>query len=61
MAKSSSKTAALNATEYLASPGKHPAAAVCAVFGDEAFLKREVLAAIRAEVLGDDVGECGLR
>jgi len=60
MAKTASKSAATSAIDFLAQPGKHPAAAVCAVFGDEAFLKREVLAAIRSEVLGQDQGEFSL-
>jgi DNA polymerase-3 subunit delta len=52
MAKSTAKkSAALNALDYLAEPAKYVAPSVCAVFGDEAFLKREVLTAIRQQVL----------
>jgi DNA polymerase-3 subunit delta len=56
MAKSAAKTGAVSALDYLANPAKHSAAGVCAVHGDEAFLKSEVLAAIRREVLGGDDG-----
>jgi DNA polymerase-3 subunit delta len=56
MAKSAAKTGAVGALDYLANPVKYPAAGVCAVHGDEAFLKSEVLASIRREVLGGDDG-----
>jgi DNA polymerase-3 subunit delta len=60
MAKSSTKSAAVPATTFLADPEKHPAGAVCAVSGDETFLKREVLAALRHQVLGSDQDEFSL-
>ena len=61
MAKSSStKSAVVPATTFLASPDKHPAGPVCAVIGDETFLKREVLAALRQQVLGSDQDEFSL-
>jgi len=45
----------LHAVDYLANPAKHPPRAVCAVFGDEAFLRRQVLLALRDVVLdGED-------
>jgi DNA polymerase III subunit delta len=45
----------LDALDYLAQPKKHPVVGVCAVFGDEPFLKRQVLAALKGQVLeGDD-------
>lgn len=46
--------------DFLANPAKFPPGHVCAVMGDEAFLKREVLAELRAQVLGDDEGEFSL-
>lgn len=47
--------ATIAALDYLAHPAKHPVTGVCAVFGDEAFLKRQVLAEIKSQVLsGDD-------
>lgn len=49
-----------HAVDYLAAPQKHPARAVCAVFGDEAFLKRQVLAQLRNEVLGGGEGDFSL-
>jgi DNA polymerase-3 subunit delta len=52
MAKATSSIPALG---YLAHPEKHPVRPVCAVFGDEGFLKLEVLGAIRRQVLhGED-------
>jgi DNA polymerase-3 subunit delta len=43
------------ATTYLAAPAKYPPTAVCAVCGEETFLKREVLRRLRAAVLpGED-------
>jgi DNA polymerase-3 subunit delta len=60
MAKSSAKSLALSALDYLAHPEKHPAASVCAVHGPEEFLKREVLQAIRREVLGEEGDEFSL-
>ncbi|MBX3412756.1 MAG: DNA polymerase III subunit delta [Pirellulales bacterium] len=52
--------AALNALDYLAAQAKHPAPAVCVAFGDEPFLKREVLLALRREVLGGGDGDFSL-
>jgi DNA polymerase-3 subunit delta len=45
------------ALDYLAHPAKHPAEAVCAVFGDEPFLKRQVLEQLRASVLSGEDAE----
>ena len=59
MAKSS-KSSVPSAVDFLAHPEKHAPGPVCAVTGDETFLKREVLAAIRSQVLGDDEGEFSL-
>jgi DNA polymerase-3 subunit delta len=42
----------LHAVDYLAEPGKHPVKPVCVLFGDEEFLKRHALTAIRQAVLG---------
>ncbi len=54
------KSSTISALEFV-SQAKPPApAAVCAVYGDEAFLKREVLAALRRRVLGDAEGEFSL-
>jgi DNA polymerase III subunit delta len=55
MAKSSVKKAGtLSALDFLSEPDKYPAASVCAVFGDEAFLKREVLTTLRRQILSGD-------
>jgi DNA polymerase-3 subunit delta len=52
---SSAKSTVVGALEYLADPEKHPVTGVCAVTGDEAFLKSEVLITIRRTVLaGED-------
>jgi DNA polymerase-3 subunit delta len=53
-------SAPVNALEYLARPAGHPPAPVCAVFGNEPFLRREALAALRREVLGDEEGDFAL-
>lgn len=45
---------ALHALDFLAAPAEHPVPAVCAVFGDDPFLKRLVLRAVKRQVLGDD-------
>jgi DNA polymerase-3 subunit delta len=47
----------LDALDYLAHPGKHPAAGVCVLFGDESFLKRQVLGALKDQVLSGDDAE----
>jgi DNA polymerase III subunit delta len=61
MAKATSvKSGAVSAIEFLALPKKHSCGPVCAVFGDEAFLKREVLKTIRRLVFGGDDGEFSL-
>ena len=49
MAKSSHATTAL---QYLSAPANFAPGAVCAVFGDEAYLKQEALTAFRKQVLG---------
>jgi DNA polymerase III subunit delta len=61
MAKSSAtKSGVVDALEFLSHPDKHPPANVCAVFGDDTFLKGEVLAALRKQLLGGNDGEFGL-
>jgi DNA polymerase-3 subunit delta len=47
----------VEAVEYVAAPQKHPPRPVCAVYGDEAFLKREVLVRLRQAVLGGGEGD----
>src|SRR3972149_5841728 len=54
------KSSGLSALDYLAHPDKHPAVGVCAVYGDEDYLKREVLRALRRAVLGQDNGDFSL-
>jgi DNA polymerase-3 subunit delta len=44
--------AILHAIDYLAAPQKHPPQPVCVVFGEEPFLKRQVLKVVRQRVLG---------
>jgi DNA polymerase-3 subunit delta len=58
MAKSAGKKAGTStALEFLSHPEKHPVDGLCAVFGDDDFLKREVVVAIRRAVLTtDDAG-----
>jgi DNA polymerase III subunit delta len=40
------------ALDYLTEPTKHPPKAVCVAFGDESFLRRQVLLKLREAVLG---------
>jgi DNA polymerase-3 subunit delta len=54
------KSPALAALDFLTKPRKHPVARVSAVYGDEAFLKREVLTALRRQALGDADGAFSL-
>jgi len=42
----------VHALDYLEDPAAYPSGPVCAIFGEEAFLKHEVLARLRREVLG---------
>lgn len=61
MAKSSAaKSGAVDALEFLSHPDKYPPANVCAVFGDDAFLKGEVLSELRKQLLSTDDGDFGL-
>jgi DNA polymerase III subunit delta len=50
----------IDALDYLAKPGSHKAAPVCVVFGDEAFLVRQVTGQLRREVLGHEDAEFSL-
>ncbi len=47
----------VDALDYLAKPAKHPPAPVCVLFGDEALLKRHVLAALKQSVLSGQDAE----
>ncbi len=47
----------VEALDYLAHPAKHPAVGVCALFGDESFLKRRVLGELKEQVLSGDDAE----
>jgi DNA polymerase-3 subunit delta len=50
----------MDSLSFLDNPAKHKPQAVYAVHGEEAFLKRRVLLALRARVLGPDDGGFGL-
>jgi len=52
--------AAIPATDYLSKPQEHEPRPVCAVFGDDAFLKREVLRMLRKAALGGGDAEFSL-
>ncbi len=54
------KTKSLTALSYLGSPGKHPPLPVCVAFGDDAFLRRGVVEALRDEVLEGDNADMSL-
>jgi DNA polymerase-3 subunit delta len=46
-----------DALDFLAHPAKHPPAGVCVLFGDESFLKRQVLSEIKEAVLSGQDAE----
>ncbi len=48
------------ALDYLAEPGKYPPQPVCALFGDDLFLRRQAVACLRAAVLGGGDGNFSL-
>ena len=48
------------ALDYLAQPEKYPPQPVCAVFGDESFLRRQAILCLRAAVLGGGDGDFSL-
>ncbi len=52
---------ALAALDYLARAGKYPPKPICVAFGDEPFLKSEVIAALRAATLGGDEADFSSR
>ena len=48
------------ALDYLAKPEKYPPGPVCALFGDESFLRRQAILCLRTAVLGGDDGDFSL-
>ena len=52
--------AKLHAIDYLAQPDKYPPRPVCVAYGDDLFLRRQVLLRIRHAVLGEDEGDFSL-
>ncbi len=48
------------ALDYLADPGRYPPLPVCAVFGNEPFLRRQAILCLRAAVLGGEDGDFSL-
>jgi len=53
--------AAVHAFDLLTATSARKIPPVCAVFGDEAFLRRQAIAVLRREVLGDEEGDFSLR
>lgn len=56
----SGKSATVDALVFLEAPDQFAAAGVCAVYGDESFLKSEVLNALRRQILGSGDAEFSL-
>jgi len=50
----------IDALDYLKDPAAHAPRPVCVVFGDEAFLKHQVVLRLRREVLGSGEGDFSL-
>ncbi len=48
------------ALDFLAQPDKYPARSVCAVFGNEPYLRRQAILSLRAAVLGGDDADFSL-
>ncbi len=48
------KSNALDALTYLGVADKHPLRPVCVAYGDEGFLKAEVLSSLKGRILGDE-------
>ena len=55
------KSSTVSALDFLSAASKYEVKPVCAVYGDEAFLKREVLTTLRALVLGGNDREFSLK
>ena len=53
-------SATIVALDFLAHPANHPPKSVCVVFGDDAYLKRQAVSAIRHSVLTTDDAELSL-
>ena len=60
-AKSASAVGAVAALQYLSQRADYPAKPVCVIFGDEPFLKSEVISNLRAATLTADDGEFSWR
>jgi DNA polymerase-3 subunit delta len=52
--------AKIHAIDYLGHPDKYPPKPVCVAFGDDSFLRRQVLLGLRQAVLGGDEGDFSL-
>ncbi|HEV3415781.1 MAG TPA: hypothetical protein VG056_03175 [Pirellulales bacterium] len=59
--KAASGTGSIAALDYLARVADSPPRAVCVLFGDEPFLKSEVLGALRSAILSNDQAEFSSR
>lgn len=57
---SAKKTGIVSGLDFISNPDKYPPAGVCAIFGDEEYVKREVLAALRQKVLPGEDAELAL-
>jgi DNA polymerase-3 subunit delta len=61
MAKSAAKkSGVVTGLDFISQPERYPLACVCAVFGDDDYLTREVLVAIRRNVLSGDDADVAL-
>src|SRR5262249_11971713 len=60
MAKSATNCGTASALEFLADSKRAPLPSVCAVFGDDAYVKAEVLTRLRRDALGSGDDEFAL-
>jgi len=60
VAKKATQSGPIGALALLAQPVKYSSAGMCALFGDDAFLKAEVVVALRKSVIADDAADFAL-
>jgi DNA polymerase-3 subunit delta len=60
MAKAKRKAGNVTGLDYLSTVDKYSPVGLCAIYGDDAFLKLEVLTALRSQVLGEGEAEFAL-
>jgi hypothetical protein len=60
MAKSGAKAGVVSGLDFLNNPADYPAERVCAIYGDETFLKSEVIVSLRRQIFPNGDGDFSL-